>query len=169
MSSLQRNKEVERNARPYWASHIAALARRQGRLSRENSESPPLQLVPGTNPSARLVTALADSAVVSCAAPASRLPAPNDKSKRTVGFVTRSSIVQPRSQRKTRHAPIFRSSALTARRRSGNTTPSTTSHSGTMPFSTVPARPPPYPRDSAWQRGGDEAGCSRRADNELSG
>ena len=42
MSPLQRNEEVERNAGPYWASHIVALARRQGRLSREDSESPPL-------------------------------------------------------------------------------------------------------------------------------
>lgn len=100
---------------------------------------PRLRLMFNTDSCARSVTILADSAVAISAAPALWLPAPSDRSNRTVHFIAHSSTAQPRSRQKTPRAPMSRLHVLTARRQFGNTTQSTTSCLGTTPFSTAPA------------------------------
>ena len=103
---------------------------------------PRLSLIPNLNLYIRSVTILVDSAAVTSAAPASWLPVPNGRLNRTVGFNARSSMAQPRSQRKILRAPTSQLRVHTVQRRSGNTTPSAMSHSDTTPFSMVPALTP---------------------------
>ena len=117
---------------------------------------PPPWLTPDSNFWVRLGIILADSVVAIFAAPASWLPEANGRSIQTAPFITSSNTVLLRSLRATRRVQTFQSTALTAQRQFGSTTPLTTLSSGTRIFLAPASTPTLSSRSSAakTKRGG---------------
>ena len=156
MPDVDRGKELERNCplcnepkklkdmRGHVGQHILLRSRGAEEYDLVNPVSlPSLWFIPDTNRwYVRSVTIHVDSVVVTCVAPASWLPVPNNGSTRIVGFVISSSMARLKSRPKTPHVPMSQSTAPTARKRFGNTTPLATLCFDTGPSWTVTALTP---------------------------